>query len=150
MSIRDGLILARAISLPSKKKEKKDKRRKAKKQKENATSGTETVNTTPLKDPASSRAQSPSGDIENLSLKGDCAVPSSQTKTYISIDDPASDDSEEEDNAENAPDVEAEDTTEDFADLDLANGKQPKRWKNAGLVVGDPFILTKVSLFEIS
>lgn len=74
MSIRDGLILARAISLPSKKKEKKDKRRKAKKQKENATSGTETVNATSVNDPGSSRAQSPSSGIENLSLKGDRAV----------------------------------------------------------------------------
>ncbi len=59
------------------------------------------------------------------------------------IDDPTEMSEESED--ENVQDADGEGTVEDLDVVDLANGKQPRWWKNAGLVVADPFILTKVS-----
>jgi len=120
MSIRDGAILVRAVNVA---KEKKARKKKFKKSKEKA--GKDEVKAALAKELPSPRAQSPSSGIEKLSLK----------------DDPTEMSEESED--ENVQDADGEGTVEDLDAVDLANGKQPRWWKNAGLVVADPFILTK-------
>ncbi|KLO18255.1 hypothetical protein SCHPADRAFT_126698 [Schizopora paradoxa] len=125
MSIRDGGILTRVIESP-KKKEKKEKKSKKGKAEGKDKEGTRDADAAQAKDTPSPRPESPSGALEKVSLTEE-----PEEKSILS------------EGEENVRDADGEGTAEDLAAVDLANGKQPKWWKNATLVVADPFILTK-------